>query len=41
LAHLAWSAENLVAGSIVNEIRVDADVAEYSMIALERMLEVK
>ncbi len=41
LAHLAWSLENLVAGEIVNEIKVDPQVAEQSLIALERMLQVK
>ncbi len=41
LAHLAWSIENLVAGSIVNEIRVDDETSQFSMIALERMLQVK
>ena len=41
LAHLAWSIENLIAGSVVNEIQVDPEIARYSMIALERMLEVK
>ena len=40
LAHLAWSIENLIAGTVVNEIQVDAEIAKYSMIALERMLEV-
>lgn len=41
LAHLAWTLENLLEGSIVNEIKVDADVAHHSLVALERMLEVK
>ncbi len=41
LAHLAWSLENLLAGSVVNEIKVDPEIARYSMIALERMLDVK
>ncbi len=41
LAHLAWSIENLIAGSIVNEIRVDDETSRFSMIALERMLQVK
>jgi quinolinate synthase len=40
LAHLAWAIENLVAGEIVNKIEVDQDTAHYSLIALERMLEV-
>jgi quinolinate synthase len=41
LAHLAWSIENLVAGDVVNQIVVEAETARYSLIALERMLEVK
>lgn len=40
LAHLAWAAENLVAGEVVNEIEVDEETARYSLVALERMLEV-
>ncbi len=41
LAHLAWCLENLLVGSIVNEIEVDPEIARYSMVALERMLDVK
>lgn len=41
LAHLAWTLENLRKGSIVNEIQVDPLVARNSLVALERMLEVK
>ena len=41
LAHLAWTLENLLEGSLVNEIKVDAEVAHHSLVALERMLEVK
>lgn len=41
LAHLAWTLENMLEGSIVNEIKVDAEVAHHSLVALERMLEVK
>ncbi len=41
LAHLCWSIENMVEGSIVNQIDVDADVARWSLIALERMLTIK
>ncbi len=40
LAHLCWSLENLEAGTIVNKIVVDPEVAKWSIIALERMLEV-
>jgi quinolinate synthase len=41
LAHLCWSLENLAAGTPVNVIHVDEDVARWSLIALERMLEVQ
>jgi quinolinate synthase len=41
LAHLCWSLENLAAGSPVNVIEVDNDVARWSLVALERMLDVK
>jgi quinolinate synthase len=41
LAHLCWSLENLAAGQPVNVIEVDEDVARWSLVALERMLEVK
>jgi len=39
LAHLCWTLENLVAGTIVNKIHVEPKTAEWSLIALERMLE--
>jgi quinolinate synthase len=38
--HLAWVLENLVRGEVVNQIVVDADDAEWSRVALERMLEI-
>ena len=38
--HLLWALENLVAGKIVNRIRVPADEAGHAKIALERMLTV-
>jgi quinolinate synthase len=41
LAHLAWSLENLAAGTPVNVIDVDEETAKWSLVALERMLEVK
>ncbi len=41
LAHLCWSLENLQAGSPVNVIEVDEETARWSLVALERMLEVK
>jgi quinolinate synthase len=41
LAHLCWSLENLAAGTPVNVIRVDDETSRWSLVALERMLEVK
>jgi quinolinate synthase len=41
LAHLCWSLENLWAGNLVNVINVDEETARWSLIALERMLEVR
>jgi len=41
LAHLCWSLENLAAGAPVNVIRVDDETARWSLVALERMLEVR
>ena len=41
LAHLCWSLENLAAGTPVNVIKVDDEVARWSLVALERMLAVK
>ena len=40
LAHLCWSLERLEAGSPVNVITVDDETARWSVVALERMLEV-
>ena len=40
LAHLCWTLENLAAGTPVNVIEVDEETARWSLIALERMLEV-
>lgn len=37
LPHLTWVLEELVEGNVVNPIKVDAETAEYSKIALERM----
>jgi quinolinate synthase len=39
-AHLAWVLENLVAGNVVNQIKVDSDTADNARVALERMLEI-
>ena len=41
LAHLCWCLENLRAGTPVNVIEVDEETAEWSLIALQRMLAVK
>ncbi|HEY2412779.1 MAG TPA: quinolinate synthase NadA [Pirellulaceae bacterium] len=41
LAHLCWSLENLAAGRPVNVIEVADETARWSLVALERMLEVK
>jgi quinolinate synthase len=38
LPHLVWAMESVVAGHIVNHIKVDEQVAAYSKIALEQML---
>lgn len=40
LAHLCWTLENLQAGTPVNQIDVPAETAKWSLVALERMLEV-
>jgi quinolinate synthase len=37
--HLAWALENLVAGKVVNQIKVPATEAKLAKLALERMLE--
>ena len=41
LAHLAWSLENLVAGTPVNIIQVDKETTRWALVALQRMLEIK
>ena len=41
LAHLCWSLENLAAGTPVNIVRVDDETSQWSLVALERMLDVK
>jgi quinolinate synthase len=40
LAHLCWSLENLASGTPVGVIDVDEETARWSLVALERMLEV-
>ena len=39
LAHLCWTLENYAAGSPVNVIRVDEKTQQWSLVALDRMLE--
>ncbi len=39
LAHLCWTLENFAAGSAVNVIRVDDETQKWSLVALERMLD--
>jgi quinolinate synthase len=39
LAHLCWSLENLQAGTPVGLIEVDRETAKWSLLALNRMLE--
>lgn len=41
LAHLCWSLENILNGTVVNTIHVKEDVARWSLVALERMLSVR
>jgi quinolinate synthase len=38
--HLAWVLENLLAGSVVNQIVVDPRTAEWARVALQRMLDI-
>jgi quinolinate synthase len=38
LPHLVWAMESLVAGHEVNQIKVAADIARFSKLALEQML---
>ena len=38
LPHLVWAMETLQSGRIVNQISVDPRVAQFSRVALERML---
>ena len=38
LPHLVWAMESLVAGNVVNQIKVAPDVARFSKLALEQML---
>jgi len=38
LPHLVWAMESLVGGRLVNQIKVEAEIAKYAKVALERML---
>jgi quinolinate synthase len=38
--HLAWTLENLVAGNVVNQIKVAAEETEQAKLALQRMLDI-
>ena len=38
LPHLVWAMESLVAGHVVNQIKVASEVARFSKLALEQML---
>lgn len=38
--HLAWSLENLVAGNVVNQIKISGDESRLAKLALDRMLEI-
>lgn len=40
-AHLAWALESLVAGKVVNQIKVADKTKHWAKVALDRMLEVK
>jgi quinolinate synthase len=37
-AHLLWALENLVAGQVVNAVRVPDHVKHFARVALDRML---
>ena len=41
LPHLCWALENLVDGTVVNQIRVDAETRKWALVALDRMLAIK
>jgi quinolinate synthase len=41
LPHLCWVLENLVEGKVVNRIQVDEQTRKWSLVALQRMLEIK
>jgi quinolinate synthase len=39
LPHFVWALENLVAGTVVNQIQVDPETEKWALIALQRMLD--
>lgn len=39
LPHLLWALDELARGNVVNQIAVEAEIAEYAILALNRMLE--
>jgi quinolinate synthase len=41
LPHLAWVLDNLAAGQVVNQVRVDPEIARQGRTALQRMIELK
>ncbi len=41
LQHLCWVLENLIAGQVVNDVRVDPETTRWAKIALDRMLELR
>ncbi|MGC4034208.1 MAG: quinolinate synthase NadA [Tepidisphaeraceae bacterium] len=41
LPHLCWAIENLVEGTVVNQIKVDSHTRHWSTVALQRMLSIK
>jgi quinolinate synthase len=38
LPHLVWAMESLLLGRVVNQIKVDSQVAKYAKVALDQML---
>jgi quinolinate synthase len=40
-AYLAWALDHLVEGRVVNQVKVDEEVARWAVVALERMLAIR
>jgi quinolinate synthase len=40
-AYLAWALDHLVEGRVVNQVKVDEEIARWAVVALERMLAIK